>query len=278
VHRETGTATSAEERGSFHRQGFLVKPDVLSPAERDEVAAALEDACGRIVAAAASVGKQEVFGGSVAFSVVDELGVRNLVWEGEGLDVVKVAEPITQVEERLARLWDHPVLVELAKMALGTDAVAPFTDKFNAKRAGAGGEFLWHQDLPFWYSIIRGDARDTVTIGVFVDEATEANGALVVVPGTQAGSLPRRLTESEVMLRYHADDAQIDTTRAIVAEVPAGGALVFGPHLLHRSGANATGRDRRVLLLTFQPAGRQRLAEFDYEPALLAEQWMDELP
>jgi hypothetical protein len=269
---------SAREREEFHAHGFLVKPDVFSASEHAEIAAALEDACARIVVAASTVAKEEVFGGSVAFSVVDELGVRNLVWEGVELDVVKVAEPITQVDERLARLWEHPPLVELAKFALCVDEVAPFTDKFNAKRGGAGGEFLWHQDHPFWYSILRDRARETVTIGVFVDEATEANGALVVVPGTQAGPLPRRRDAPDVMLRYHADDAQIATDAAVVAEVPAGGVLVFGPFLLHRSGANTTSRDRRVLLLTYQPAGRPRLAEFDYEPALLAEQWMDELP
>jgi len=60
--------------------------------------------------------------------------------------------------------------------------------------------------------------------------------------------------------------------------VSAGGAVMFGPFVLHRSGPNQTDGDRRVLLLTFQPAGRPRLADFDYEPALLAEQWMDELP
>ena len=163
-------------------------------------------------------------------------------------------------------------------MALGVDEVGPFTDKFNAKRARAGGEFLWHQDHPFWYSIIRGQAAETITLGVFLDDATEANGALVVVPGSQHGPAPRRTTAEDVMVRYHADDAQIDTSRAVVAEVPAGGVLTFGPFLLHRSGANLTDGDRRVLLLTFQPAGRPPLADFDYESALLAEQWMDELP
>jgi hypothetical protein len=271
-------ALAAAEREAFLAQGFLVKPDLFSPAEHAEIAAALEDACARVVAAAADVAKEAVLGGAVAFSVVHELGVRNLVWEGDRLDVVKVAEPITQADERLARLWEHPRLVELARFALGVDEVAPFTDKFNAKRGGAGGEFLWHQDHPFWYSILRGGARETVTIGVFVDAATEENGALVVVPGTQAGPLPRRRDAADVMLRYHADEGQIDTGGAVVAAVPAGGVLVFGPFLLHRSGANTTSRDRRVLLLTFQPAGRPRLAEFDYEPALLAEQWMDELP
>lgn len=274
----TGSGVTPAERETLATAGYLVRPDVLTAAELDELRAAVEDACGAVVEAASAVPKEEVFGGTVAFSVVDELGVRNLVWEGEGLDLVKVAEPITQVDERLQRLWEHPVLVALARAALGVDDVAPFTDKFNAKRARAGGEFLWHQDHPFWYSILRGLARDTVTIGVFLDAATEANGALVVVPGTQHGPLPRRLDADDVMLRYHADQTQIDVSGAEVAEVPAGGALVFGPFLLHRSGANTTEQDRRVLLLTYQPAGRPRLASFDYEPALLAEQWMDELP
>jgi ectoine hydroxylase len=251
---------------------------VLAGAELEEFRAALEDACARIVVAAQSEEKHAVFGGAVAFTVVEALGVRNLVWEGPNLDVVKVAEPITQVDGRLERLWTHPALVEIAKFALGVDEVAPFTDKFNAKRARAGGEFLWHQDHPFWYSILREKAMDTVTIGLFADNATEANGALVVVPGTQHGPLPRKKDADDVMLRYHANERLIDTSDAVIAEVPAGGVLVFGPFLLHRSAANLTVGDRRVLLLTFQPAGRPRLAEFDYEPALLAEQWMEELP
>jgi ectoine hydroxylase len=204
--------------------------------------------------------------------------VRNLVWEGERLDVPKVVEPMTQVDDRLRALWRHPALTSLATMALGVDEVAPFTDKFNAKRARAGGEFLWHQDHPFWYSIIRGRASETVTLCVFLDDATEANGALVVVPDSHRGPLPRRTTAEDVMVRYHADDAQIDTSRAAVAEVPAGGVLTFGPFLLHRSDQNLTDGDRRALLLTYQPAGRPPLADFDYESALLAEQWMDELP
>jgi hypothetical protein len=270
-------ALSETEKAAQRDLGFLVKESVLAGDELEELRAALEDACGRIVEGARTKKKDLVFGGDVAFTVVEELGVRNLVWEGPNLDLVKVAEPITQTDERLERLWSHPLLVKLASFALGVEDVAPFTDKFNAKRARAGGEFLWHQDHPFWYSIIRGQARDTVTIGVFADDATTANGALVVVPGTQHGPLPRK-NSPEVMLRYHADETKIDTSGAVVAEVSAGGVVMFGPFVLHRSGPNQTDGDRRVLLLTFQPAGRPRLADFDYEPALLAEQWMDELP
>jgi ectoine hydroxylase len=266
------------EKAAYRERGFFVKEGVLAGAELEEFRAALEDACARTVEAARSEEKHAVFGGAVAFTVVETLGVRNLVWEGPKLDIVKVAEPITQVDGRLGLLWSHPALVEFARFALSVDEVAPFTDKFNAKRARAGGEFLWHQDHPFWYSILREKAKDTVTIGLFADDATEANGALVVVPDTQHGPLPRKKGADDVMLRYHADETKIDTSGAVVAGVPAGGVLVFGPFLLHRSGANRTDRDRRALLLTFQPAGRPRLAEFDYEPALLAEHWMDELP
>jgi len=271
-------AVSAEARAFYERNGYLVTPDVFAGAALDDLRAVVEESCARIVEAAASRHKEVVFGGAVAFTEIPELGVRNLVWEGEQLDVPKVVEPMTQVDERLRALWRHPALTSLATTALGVDEVGPFTDKFNAKRARAGGEFLWHQDHPFWYSIIRRRAGETVTLCVFLDDATEANGALVVVPESQHGPLPRRTTAEDVMVRYHADDAQIDTSRALVAEVPAGGVLAFGPFLLHRSGPNVTDGDRRALLLTYQPAGRPPLADFDYESALLAEQWMDELP
>jgi phytanoyl-CoA dioxygenase PhyH len=262
----------------FAQNGYLVTVGVFAGSALDELRDDVENACARIVETARSKHKEVVFGGTVAFTEIPELGVRNLVWEGEKLDVPKVVEPITQVDERLTALWDHPTLTALATMALGVDDVAPFTDKFNAKRARAGGEFLWHQDHPFWYSTIRERAAETVTLGVFLDDATEANGALVVIPESHHGPAPRRTNAEDVMVRYHSDDEQIDTSRAVVAEVPAGGVLTFGPFLLHRSGANATDGDRRVLLLTYQPAGRAPLVTFDYEAALLAEQWMDELP
>jgi ectoine hydroxylase len=266
------------DRAFFARNGYLVTEGVFAGPALDGLRNDVESACARVVEAARNKHKEVVFGGAVAFTEIPELGVRNLVWEGERLDVPKVVEPMTQVDERLTALWRHPILTALATMALGVDEAAPFTDKFNAKRARAGGEFLWHQDHPFWYSIIRGRAAETVTLGVFLDDATEANGALVVVPGSHHGPAPRRTTAEDVMVRYHADDEQIDTSRAVVAQVPAGGVLTFGPFLLHRSGANRTNGDRRVLLLTYQPGGRPPLADFDYESALLAEQWMDELP
>jgi ectoine hydroxylase len=258
--------------------GYVIRADVLSAAELEEIRRAVEESCARIVEVAAAKPKAEVFDGAVAFTEIPELGVSNLVWEGEGLDLVKVVEPITQVDERLRALWEHPALVGLAREALGVEDVAPFTDKFNAKRARAGGEFLWHQDHPFWYSIIRERARDTVTLGLFLDDATEENGALVVVPGSHHGPAPRQRLFPDVLTRYHADPAAIDEGHAVVAEVPAGGVLAFGPFLLHRSGPNTTGGDRRVLFLTYQPAGRPRLAELDYEAALLSERWLDELP
>ena len=203
---------AAGDREFFGRNGYLVSGGVFTGAALDELRDAVEATCRRIVEAAAEKHKEVVFGGAVAFSAIPELGVRNLVWEGERLDVPKVVEPMTQVDPRLQALWTHPVLTALARLGLGVDEVAPFTDKFNAKRALAGGEFLWHQDYPFWYSAIRGQAAETVTLGIFLDDATEANGTLVVVPGTQHGVLPRRTDAEDVMVRYHADEAQIDTT------------------------------------------------------------------
>jgi hypothetical protein len=76
------------------------------------------------------------------------------------------------------------------------------------------------------------------------------------------------------MVRY-TPTARRSTPRAVVAgsrgrrhDLAARSFSTTQPNLLRRP----------RLLLTYQPAGRPALAEFDYESALLAEQWMDELP
>ena len=127
------------DRAFLREHGYLVSERVFAGEALDRLRGAVEDACGRVVEAARSKHKEVVFGGAVAFTEIPELGVRNLVWEGEGLDVPKVVEPMTQVDERLRELWRHRALTALATTALGVEEVAPFTDKFNAKRARAGG-------------------------------------------------------------------------------------------------------------------------------------------
>ena len=128
---------------------------------------------------------------------------------------------------------------------LGTDALGPFTSKLNLKRAREGSEFPWHQDFPYWYVAAGHAAADVVTAIVFLDDATESNGAVRVIPGSHRnGPAPRNPHDPT---RFLADAAKLDTDSEIIVEVPAGSVLWFGAYLVHRSSPNTSGQHRRAV-------------------------------
>lgn len=76
-----------------------------------------------------------------------------------------------------------------------------------------------------------------VTIRVHLDAATSANGCLKIAAGTQRLGL---INSDEVL-------EQVDKHQVVYCEVPAGGAVVMRPHVLHGSEKSLTTTSRRVL-------------------------------
>jgi len=97
--------------------------------------------------------------------------------------------------------------------------------------------------------------ENTVTIRLHLDDCDATNGALKVVPGShRQGVVPAETIASH-------------TATATVCAVPAGGAMLMKPLLLHASSRSTSARPRRVIHLEFSaeelPAGlawRERLA------------------
>ncbi|WP_217624754.1 phytanoyl-CoA dioxygenase family protein [Streptomyces sp. TRM64462] len=136
-------------------------------------------------------------------------------------------------------------------------------------RAGGGSGFRRHQDYPYWYCCAGPAAKDIATAMIFLDEVTVENGALTIVPGSHlAGPVPRDRAEPTGLL---VDAARTDVGGAVRVEAPAGSVLLFPGLIVHRSGPNTTSRDRRSLLLCFQPDGRPPLAELPYRSERLAD-------
>ena len=76
-----------------------------------------------------------------------------------------------------------------------------------------------------------------ITIRVHLDAATAANGCLKIIPGSHRFGL---LVSGELQERINKD-------HAVYCEVPAGGALVMRPHILHSSEKSVEILPRRVL-------------------------------
>ena len=144
------------------------------------------------------------------------------------------------------------------------------------KPAGSNWLVAWHQDLMInvaqrtnapgfgpwtakagWVAVQPPAAvlENTVTIRLHLDDCDAANGALKVVPGShRQGVVPAETIASH-------------TATATVCAVPAGGAMLMKPLLLHASSRSTSARPRRVIHLEFSaeelPAGlawRERLA------------------
>ncbi len=89
--------------------------------------------------------------------------------------------------------------------------------------------------------------ENTVTIRLHLDDCDASNGALKVVPGSHLGGV------------VPAETIAAHTATAAVCPVPAGGAMLMKPLLLHASSRSISDRSRRVVHLEFSavelPAG-----------------------
>jgi ectoine hydroxylase len=258
-----------EERAHYQRDGYLLRRGVYAEPELAGLRAAVEEVTARVVERARRPDA------GPGFRMPDgrrlQLSSRAVIqWEWrEGSPEVRLIEPFTHLDSRFAPLWEDPRLVGPAEDALGAGAVGPFTCKLNLKRPREGSEFPWHQDYPYWYVRTPEHAHEVVTAVLFLDDADAANGALRVLPGShQDGPAPRDPNDPTGFL---ADPARIDARGEVLVEAQAGSLLLFPALLLHRSTPNTSERQRRALLLSFQPAGRPRHETLAWRPERVRE-------
>ncbi len=254
-------------RAAFGADGFLLRESVLGTEELDELRSIVEEVADSVTARATRVGagpEHELADGHrIQFS--SRTGIQ---WEwADGSEQIRLLEPCDHLHPRIAELFADDRLTGPVHDALGGDEVVPFTSKLNFKRAKEGSEFPWHQDYPYWYVAVGEDAQDVITAIVFLDDATADNGAVRVIPGSHRIGPVRR--DPDDPTRFLTDPAAIDPREEIVLEVQAGSVLWFGSFLVHRSSPNTSGRHRRALLPSWQPAGRPRLHERPYRRELV---------
>jgi len=257
------------ERETYRRDGFVLRGQVFSAAEIQALCGTVEEVIASVVAHArrpdAGAGFHMADGHRLQFSN------RTVIqWEWRhGSQEVRLIEPFTHLHPHFEALWADSRLVEPMHDALGADAVAPYTCKLNLKRPREGSQFPWHQDYPYWYAFTPQTAHEIATAVLFLDDATAANGGIRVLPGSHRhGPAPRERTEPTGFL---ADPTRIDASREHLVEAEAGSLLFLPSLLLHRSSPNTSARQRRAILLSYQPAGRPRQQELTCRPELVNE-------
>ncbi|MBW4049020.1 MAG: phytanoyl-CoA dioxygenase [Proteobacteria bacterium] len=170
--------------------------------------------------------------------------------------------------EAIASLCRHPVLLDAAKQILGQD-VYVHQFKLNIKAAFVGDVWEWHQDMTFYHREDELPEPEFLTIAVFLDDVTEFNGPLTVIPGSHgAGFLDSFkhtivdydlksdwLSNTTAKLRYTVDRDVLRTlVRQCGMDAPkgrAGDSVVFHANLFHASGVNISPFERRVAFISY---------------------------
>jgi ectoine hydroxylase-related dioxygenase (phytanoyl-CoA dioxygenase family) len=122
--------------------------------------------------------------------------------------------------------------------------------KINVKLPGARTEVAYHQD--FAYTPHTND--DVITALLMLDDVTEENGCLMVVPGTHKGPI-HSLFKDGVFTGRMDDDVEADMlARQIPVTGRAGSVCLMHTRLAHGSAANRSDRPRGLYICVYTAA------------------------
>lgn len=211
----------------FWEQGYLVLEDVFSS---DEVTALRQ--------------------------AVESPGITSLQAERGG------GEKLLHLIELTAR---HPAFLDLCKdsrivgvvRALLGDNLQLQHSKLTTKPPVQGrGACPWHQDFGFFPHT----NTDLVAVGVLLDDATEDNGCLSVIPGSHKLG-PLNHAKNGYFSGQCVEQDTLDTAAAPVAmPCRAGGITIHHCLTLHSSPENISGNSRRMAVYQYRAADAYQLA------------------
>ena len=225
----------------FREEGFFVLKDVVPPGDLDT----LRGECQRAIEAR----EREM----------DRLGVDTIDLDHRGSRYFLHAYGKSPAVERFL---SSDLMAQIAQTALG-DTVYLFNEQYVVKAAERGMQFSWHQDSGF----IDYAHRPYLTCWVALDDMTEANGTVYLLPYSRAGThgVVKHVLDRETgdRIGYFGDDPGDPVI------VPAGSIACFSSTLFHRSGLNTTDRMRRVYVAQY--SAEPILSEDGSQPRMLAE-------
>lgn len=211
----------------YDRDGFLIFPGLFSPEE----AAILK-------AEAARVSKLDVEG----IFREGETGQAKSMFRLHETDG-PTASPAYHAAAR------SPRILRVAQQAMGDDALYIHHCKVNMKQAIEGTIWPWHQDFGSWH--LDGIAKpEMATFMVMLDEATEFNGCLYLLPGSHRDGRVNPYFDTSTAYKLWAvgpqevKDYMQSAPPAVPLVGPPGTAAIFHCNLLHASGHNLSAMDR----------------------------------
>lgn len=210
------------------------------------------------------------------------------IFERDGTTVRSVYGPHL-ASTAVAGICRMPRLAGAAVDLIG-DSVYIHQSKINVKAAFSGDQWEWHQDYVYW---LRDDGirePKLVNVTVFIDEVTEFNGPLTVIPGSHLHDVLAISEEHGMPEGYQNAPEWVSTLTAtekygvrrdIIERLarsnglaspkgPAGSVLFFHPNILHASSPNISPFRRAVLIVVYNNVSNPATNTASPRPEFLA--------
>ncbi|QYM79045.1 phytanoyl-CoA dioxygenase family protein [Horticoccus luteus] len=214
------SSITPELRRQFQTEGYFVLPAIVPPAQ----VAMMRETCATFIK-----------------NYDAEMDAAGVTQQGINIKGSRYFIANRHRGSRLGEFIFSDLMAEICRATLG-DSAYLFWEQFVVKGPEKGAKFSWHQDSGY----VGTPHRPYITCWVTLDDVTEANGTVYILPYSRAGSRD---------LQPHVKNAETNDLEGYFGAdpgdpviVPAGSIAVFSSHVFHRSGFNTTPHWRRVYL------------------------------
>lgn len=239
------TLLSSEQREAFARDGYLVVAGGVGSSLLDGLRRQLGDWIAESRAQGEAYG--ETIEGLPRFDLAAEHSAAQPALR-------RVNNP-PEVSERYAEAAFEAPLVDMVAELIGPD-VKFHHGKINTKLPGSGTRVEYHQD--FSYTPHTND--DMVTALLLLDDMTEQNGCLMVVPGSHREGQKSLWQDDRFTGKVDAAVDREARARAVAITGKAGDACLMHTQLLHGSDANRSALPRSLFITVYCAADAWPLA------------------
>jgi ectoine hydroxylase len=250
-HPHNPVALNAAQRERYQADGFLLMPDLFSPAEVAALFAEMQT-------------MREDFTNAGRAEVIAEPG------SGE----VRSVFDVHNLNRLFANLVRDPRVLNVARDILGSE-VYIHQSRINYKPGFNGKEFYWHSDFETWHNEDGMPAMRALSCSILLTDNSEANGPLMLIPGSHRhyvscrGETPdenykQSLRKQEIgvpdplLLHYLADMGGITS-----ATGKAGSVVFFDCNTMHGSNSNISPFPRSNVFFVYNSMDNQLQAPQD---------------
>ena len=138
----------------------------------------------------------------------------------------------------------HQSILDIVENLIGPN-LRYHNNKINMKNPGHGSAVEWHQDWAFYPHT----NDDLLEVGIALDDVTEENGPLMVIPGSHKGEIWDH--HQDGLFVGAVTDPRFEPKGAVSLTVEAGGITLHHVRMLHGSKPNTSDQSRRMFFIGF---------------------------